>query len=458
MSVNGIVETSITRQSGQVATTGFGKLAVFAYHERHTERVLEFNNAADMLQANGGPFLATDITYIMANSAFSQSPRPTSILSVRRMYPLTRTVSVVPKANLVAGQQFPLNNTDYTVTINGEVFTYTTDASATVAEIIAGFVTLIHAGSQNVVVVPGTGSFIIFSSQSPGNNSTPGPSYTIEVDSNLFDIEDITPVPTGVSMAEEIAATIDVDDSFYGIVGDWFSRALILDVAAAVEPMERLFVASTFDSDVTDNTMTTDVASELLAAGYNNTAFIHSNQPELAAAGYHGKILPTIPGSATQKFKTIAGLSVQNYTATEISTMRAKNANFYVRRKGRNITCDGKVAGGEFIDTVRLIHWTNARICEAVFGVKVSNPKVPFTNAGIALEENAVRGVLLQGVANGGIATDPAFTITVPDANPNNENGVNIADRANRILDGIEFCYTLAGAIHLTRVRGTVKD
>lgn len=458
MSLNGIVTVNITRQNSSVDTAGFGKAAIFAYHNQHAERVLEFNDAASMLQANGGPFLATDLTYIMAQSLFAQSPRPSSVLSVRRMFPTTRTVELTPISGTIAGQVYPLNTTDYVVEIGDETFTYTTDATATVAEITAGLTTLINAGTQNVLATDNTTSITLESAASPGGAATPGASFSLCYNLKLMASVDNTPVAAGGSIADEIAAAIDEDDSFYGVVGDWFGATEILAASAAVEAMDRYHIASSANDDIHDQSVTTDIASLVQAAGYNNSLVFHSKTPEIAASGYMGRILPTIPGSATHKFKSIAGLAVGDYTQTQISAMQGKNATFYIRRLGRNITCDGKSASGEWIDVVRFVHWLKARLCEAVFSLKVSRDKIPFTNQGIGLIENAVRGVLSTGIANGGLAADPPPVVTVPDARVNVENGVNVIDKANRFLNYVDFCATLQGAIHDTLIQGKVID
>lgn len=48
------------------------------------------------------------------------------------------------------------NTTEYTITINGTAFVFTSDASATVAEITAGFVALINAGAEPVTATDHT--------------------------------------------------------------------------------------------------------------------------------------------------------------------------------------------------------------------------------------------------------------------------------------------------------------
>ena len=100
-------------------------------------------------------------------------------------------------------------------------------------------------------------------------------------------------------------------------------------------------------------------------------------------------------------------------------------------------------------------------IATDVFGVLVvSGTKIPYTDAGAAQLEDAVRGPLEQGVRSGAIAIDfdpeteellPAYTLeTLPvlDVPP--------AQRALRQGPPITFSARLAGAIHFATVTGTV--
>ena len=77
--------------------------------------------------------------------------------------------------------------------------------------------------------------------------------------------------------------------------------------------------------------------------------------------------------------------------------------------------------------------------------------KIPYTSVGTAIIEAEIRSVLNQGVANGGIAESPAFTVTSP-----NVLDIPEVQRAQRVLGDFRFEFRLASAVHKARIRGTV--
>jgi len=457
MSLQDIVNVQISKQTATVSRVGFGVPLILTYHTKDAGRVLEFTSASSMLVAAGGPFATTDMAYVLANAAFSQDPRPDRVLIGRRVNPTIRTVTITPRSGVISGETYPLNNTAYTVTINGTPFTFTTDATATVAEITLGLTGLINGGTENVLATDNTTSITIAKAATPGGIATAGVPFTIAQDRRLMEIEDVTPAAAGGDLASEIAAIQAVNDDWYGIAGDWWGTVENTAVANAIEGLPKLHIAATPDDNTYDVAVTTDIGSDLQALALARTAIYHHPQPELGiAAAVLGKNLPKDPGSITWKFKTLAGIPVTEYTAGEKTTLGNKNIERYIRIAGVNITCDGKTSSGEFIDVTRFIDWLTARMQENVFFRLANSDKIPYTNPGIGVAENEVRGTLNLGISVGGLAADPPPIVTVPNAIVGSPNGVSAVDKANRLLSSIEFCATLAGAIHAVEINGKV--
>ena len=93
-----------------------------------------------------------------------------------------------------------------------------------------------------------------------------------------------------------------------------------------------------------------------------------------------------------------------------------------------------------------------------MLNVLVNNEKVPYTDAGIAIVEGAIRQSLRQGQVNGGIAPveydeegnkNLGYTVTVPLA-----ANISANQKATRILQDVTFTARLAGAIHVVEIRG----
>ena len=237
----------------------------------------------------------------------------------------------------------------------------------------------------------------------------------------------------------------------------------VRDAAAAAwaETQQKIYVPATNDtaSATTADSGGTDVLHNLKASSYARSAgFFHQRAFEFADAAEIGRFFPISPGGDNWRLKTLSGVTAgwgngQQYTATQIQNLKDRRANFYYILAGVSlIGCDGKVAANEYIDVVRGRDWLSARLAEDVFALFTSLIKVPFTDAGIALVETAVRGVLQEGVAVGLLSPDPAPAVTVPKA-----ADVSAEDKAARLLPDVKFTATLAGAINKAQIDGTIS-
>jgi hypothetical protein len=217
-----------------------------------------------------------------------------------------------------------------------------------------------------------------------------------------------------------------------------------------MEPQVKLFFMSSADANMLNPADATDIASLLKAKTYDRSITLYSadaaNHPEL---GYMGGQLPKDPGSITWAYKAIKGAVVDTINSGEKSAVQGKNGNTYTTVAGLNVTEEGKVASGEFIDVMHGIDFITARLKENIFALLANVDKVPFTDQGIASIENEVRGVLQQAVGQSIIAE--GYTVTVPAA-----ADVPKADKGNRLLPNVKFNAVLAGAIHKTEIYGTL--
>lgn len=442
MSLNDIVNVQITKQTASVSRVGFGTPLILTAHTAIPDLAKVYTALADMVTDG---FATTDMAYRLAAAVLAQNPKVSQFVIGKRTTLTKRIVTVIPNVE---------NSTEYALTINGEAYTFTSDATATLAEIITGLETAINAGTQNVLatdVGPGT-SLTIEAADAPGGTGGVGPAFTLGFgDRTLWATVHDDTVDAGGVVAD-LTALRDVNDDWYAVCGDWFGEDEIDAVATYIETLPRIQGAMVQDSDVPESG-SADVASNLLAKDFERTfLYYHPTTEEFPHAASLGKNLPKDPGSITWKFKSLTGVSFQEYTAAELTQLRAKNTEHYYRLAGVSISAEGKMIGGEFIDITRFIDWTTARIQENVFGALVNADKIAFTDPGIAIVENEVRGVLKNGIAVGGFAADPEPTVTVPLA-----ADVGAVDKANRLLPDVTFTATLAGAIHATEIQGTVS-
>ncbi|WP_425447741.1 DUF3383 family protein [Dethiothermospora halolimnae] len=182
---------------------------------------------------------------------------------------------------------------------------------------------------------------------------------------------------------------------------------------------------------------------------------VHTKPEEYMACGWVGKCGPKDPGSLTWKFKNINGVTEADLGVTEITQLHKDGGNTYVRKLGMLQTSEGKVSSGEYIDVMRSQDFIEARMTEEVSRLLYTKDKIPYSNKGISMVVDAMTTVLKQATEQGIILTDEndrgVYSINVP-----TRGTIPINDVANRKLNGVEWCATLAGAIHEITINGVL--
>jgi hypothetical protein len=276
---------------------------------------------------------------------------------------------------------------------------------------------------------------------------TPGDLFDYQQLTGGLEVLDVTLDP---GIATDLAAIRLEDPDWYGLVLDSNSEAEVLATAAWAEAQTVLFGANSADAGVLYSVVTTDVASDLQTSAFARTFIIWSGSVlSYAAAAWLGKQLPTDPGSTTWKFKTLAGVAVDNLNANQVSAADAKDCNHYTRVAGVNITREGVTSANEFIDITRYIDFLTARLQENIFALLVNQPKLPYTDASVDLILGEIRAQLRRGIplaiVEGSIVTSaPAV------------EDISSQDRANRLLPDVTFQARLAGAIHNIVINGVL--
>jgi hypothetical protein len=170
------------------------------------------------------------------------------------------------------------------------------------------------------------------------------------------------------------------------------------------------------------------------------------------------KCLAYPSGSETWAFKQLAAVYPSNFSSTKCDALEQSHLNYFTEVGGKNITMNGQVVAGEWIDVIRFRDWLQNDMQYRLYNLFIMNNKVPYTNSGIALIENQMIASLKAGQAAGGIAPDeydandslvPGYTVTVP-----NSMDLSASEKASRALTGCKFSARLAGAIHAVTVNG----
>lgn len=177
-------------------------------------------------------------------------------------------------------------------------------------------------------------------------------------------------------------------------------------------------------------------------------------------AAWAAKCLNYQAGSETWALKTLAGIQPATLTSTQMRKLEELNLSYYTACADRDITLDGKVTYGEWIDVIRFRDWLQNDMQKAIFSLLLKNPKIPYTDKGIALVKSEMIASLKRGQQNGGIADTeydddgneiPGFVVTVPRA-----ASITDSQKKSRKLTDCRFKARLAGAIHAVDIDGTL--
>jgi hypothetical protein len=427
MDLSTIVQINISLATVSPSRASFGVPLLMAHHTRNVDLFRDYTSLAGMISDG---FTVNDQAYKLAAAVFGQRPRPPIVRVARLPTPATNWIAELDLVGMVAGQrcQFVfVDSVGATRTVDVAFVTSPT-ATATAAAAAAADARITAATTR-----------VVF------NSGTPGVRGYVRGITGYGAYRDIT---ADWAYDTALTACLNANPGFYAVAIDVDSDANITDVAAWARTNSRIFGAS---PQYTDPAGYATVASAL-RTGDNDRAFslITRDDPEAhPAAGWLGGVLARDPGKATAAYKPVRGLTPDAWTAANLTTLNTNNTNYYVEVNSVSLTYPGKMHGGEWIDVTRDVDWLEARMAERLLALQVNNDKVPFTNVGISMIGNEVRGQLAEAVAAGVI--DANWTVTLPDV-----LSVPSADRTARNLTGVEFEARLAGAVHTVVINGRI--
>ena len=202
------------------------------------------------------------------------------------------------------------------------------------------------------------------------------------------------------------------------------------EVYPAIKDLERTFVFAVRKNDDTYN----NVAAALVAKTNNKAV-----------------------GSFTYKNQTLKGmLADTEVTKAQLVEYHSYGCNAYVHKAGYDVTSEGKLVNGEYIDILDAKDWIVTQIEYQLQQALIINDKIPYNNNGIALLESIVANVLQDAFNNGIIAEDDngkaSYTVNFA-----RRTDTKASDREKRQYMEGKFTFDLAGAIHSVTVNGTIN-
>lgn len=273
------------------------------------------------------------------------------------------------------------------------------------------------------------------SAQEPGENIE----ETETVEPNTEDVLEV--------VTETIKRALDTP-GWYGLALAGAEERDYEEAAKIIESTEKIFAFTT-----------TGMKNPVTQEKYMRTFGIYS-EDAYAHVAWLSKGFSYDPGSETWAYKTLAGILPSEITSREMRLLEEDNLNYYVSCAGRDITRNGKMVGGEWIDIIRFRDWLKNQMQIKIYELFVKHPKIPYTDAGIVLVENQMEAVLAEGQRAGGIADteydendEPVYgyIVTVPKA-----ASLSSDQRASRVLTGCQFRARLSGAIHVAELKGNL--
>lgn len=447
--IDRIVNVQISLNTTAIKEKSFSDMLILGPHVLSVGRSMIVTDPSELLDMGMQP---TDPIYAAVSAAFSQIPTVNRVF-IGRMQVASQTLEVA--AGPVAGQTYTvtLGWRDTAGVVQSDTVTYVAGSTPTPTSVATGLLAVINASDAPVTATALAGVITV--------TATGGAAFSMTSTGSLS-----SPVPTSSeNAATALAAVRAENDDWYGIVLTSRVQATVLQVAEWAEANEKLFGTAIAAAGAIDPAVTTDLGSLLQQGQYFRTYwFYHADAAEFIESGIMAKMFTFYPGQETWANQRLAGIAYDIMSETQSVAARAKNGNTFEQFRNFAITQGGKVAAGEWIDTIRFRDWLAEQIKVNVVSVMVNaKGKIPYTDKGIQVVGNAMRTSLDLGVARGGIAPPemasdgsenviPSYVINLP-----RSSAVSFNNKANRILQDVNFTARLAGAIHTVEIKGALS-
>lgn len=390
-----------------------------------SERIRSYSSLTDVATDFGG----AAPEYAAAALFFGQSPAPEQLYIGRWAQAATAGLLVggpVSTANQAIAVWNGINNGAFDITIDGVGPTEVGNLDFTAQVNLNGVANVITSGLPGGTAIctwdPVRQRFTI-ASQSTGAGSTisflTAPNAGTDISAMLAMIG----TPVGASSvagvaAETAAAAVAILDAlptqWYGLM---FASTNVVDadhlaIAAFVEAAgnPHVYGLTTSESSALVTGDVSSIGAQLKALNYNRTLYQYSSMSPYAVAAFFGRAftvdfngnLTTI----TMMFKQEAGVTAESLTSTQANALDANHYNYFVGfNNNTDIIVNGKVASGQFFDTIWDVDWLANAIQTNVYNLLfTTTTKIPQTDAGMHQISTQIEAACAQGVANGALA------------------------------------------------------
>ncbi len=272
-----------------------------------------------------------------------------------------------------------------------------------------------------------------------------------------------THAPEKIAVQAITGAVTDFLGDAKNLVKEWRQLITVYDKTtggsdAPTAAADILPVIENCDGKMYFANLPSDDTTDLTVTGLKRSVLFYCTPTEDApvpVAALVGESAGQNAGSITYKNMILKGIQPQDLSDLEIKAIHDKGGITFVTKAGDNVTSEGKVAGGEYIDIVDSEDYIIQQLTWRTQKVLNSQPKVPYTDNGIALLE-AVAVNVLQDAYNNGMIADSADGGADYSVNYAKREATSDEDRVERRYVGGTFSFTLAGAIHEVEIKGEI--
>jgi hypothetical protein len=243
-----------------------------------------------------------------------------------------------------------------------------------------------------------------------------------------------------------------IDPAFYHVVCLSTDPADQLAIASVVETQRKIMGIASDQVGILTNTAG-NLAETLSNLNYARTYGFYSEtaNTEFITSALSSKMLSAQGIFPNWSFKSLSGIHGDLLTNTERHNVTLNNFNYYTPLAGDDVTFDGRLVNGSFIDTQVGIDWMTSLVEINVVNVFKSSEIVPYDVNGFDLVRNAINAAL-KASSNRGVI-NPDYTITFPEI-----SSVPLVDKTARILNGVVINATLTGGINKVVIEITATD
>lgn len=271
--------------------------------------------------------------------------------------------------------------------------------------------------------------------------------YTVDSDvykvAQLMFMQEHAPDKIAVCSATETATAWLAEEA--NVSKDW--RQLVVIGETEAKDIMPVIEAQTKYPKMYYANLPADDATTLTVTGIERTVLCYytpTTDIPVPVAALVGEIAGLEVGSYTLNNLTVKGITGLELSNEEVDAITAKGGITFVLSAGDVVVSEGITAGGLWVDEIDGDDYIKQQLEYRTQKVFNNNLKVPYTNVGIAMLENAAYGVM-KDAQNKTICEEFTVAYTLRENTPEE-------DRAARKYFGGNISYTRAGAIHYIEI------